>query len=47
MVDQFNKSESTFVFLISSLAGGVGLNLAGERERPPRRAAEGSSERGA
>lgn len=32
MVDQFNNSPSTFVFLISSLAGGVGLNLTGARE---------------
>lgn len=30
MVDQFNNSPSTFVFLISSNAGGVGLNLTGE-----------------
>lgn len=29
MVDQFNNSPSTFVFLISSNAGGVGLNLTG------------------
>ena len=33
MVDQFNKSESTFVFLISSNAGGVGLNLTGGKRR--------------
>lgn len=27
MVDEFNNSPSTFVFLISTLAGGTGLNL--------------------
>jgi SNF2 family DNA or RNA helicase len=29
MVDNFNAQPSTFIFLISTLAGGTGLNLTG------------------
>ena len=29
MIDQFNKDPAVYVFLISTLAGGTGLNLTG------------------
>lgn len=29
MIDQFNEDPNVFVFLISIMAGGVGLNLVG------------------
>lgn len=30
MIDQFHKDPDIFIFLISTLAGGTGLNLTGE-----------------
>ena len=29
MIDKFNNSPDVFIFLISTLAGGTGLNLTG------------------
>lgn len=29
MIDRFNKDPDVFIFLISTLAGGTGLNLTG------------------
>jgi len=31
MIDQFHSDPEIFIFLISTLAGGTGLNLTGKR----------------
>ena len=34
MIDKFNTNPDVYIFLISTLAGGTGLNLTGKRILP-------------